>query len=385
MAERYPAKNLPQSEIVEAGYLEAMLQHFAASYKLFWLKGIYTEIMKGNRQLEYKRVVARMIAAAWYPVVYFNLNLGHADLLADTIYYVHNVLGVKREEQEETIVSFICESKDRELLKQIKNFTSMVPFRLIRPFYQRELEYEKKVDHTFNDGKVNFLIEKYNKQDHNNALYSMNREEQVLTISPKWAEYIIQNATIIEGWMNYKLIEYIQQRNPNVPAIPFKIFPPVQRNLSDATKYWEVVQRQLHLPDIFTGEAFTSENIQKNGTISIDHFIPWSFVLHDELWNLYPMFKNVNSSKGNKLPDLNRYLESFCENQYKAFVAAKSMDAPKQIKQKWLEQYLTVSKEIFKIDESDKSREFFVASMRQTIEPLYQIASNQGYGVWWWE
>ncbi len=385
MAERYPAKNLPQSEIVEAGYLEAMLQHFAASYKLFWLKGIYTEIMKGNRQLEYKRVVARMIAAAWYPVVYFNLNLGHADLLADTIHYVHNVLGVKREEQEETIVTFICESKDRELLKQIKSFTSMVPFRLIRPFYQRELEYEKKVDHTFNDGKVNFLIEKYNKQDHNNALYSMNREEQVLTISPKWAEYIIQNATIIEGWMNYKLIEYIQQRNPNVPAIPFKIFPPVQRNLSDATKYWEVVQRQLHLPDIFTGEAFTSENIQKNGTISIDHFIPWSFVLHDELWNLYPMFKNVNSSKGNKLPDLNRYLESFCENQYKAFVAAKSMDAPKQIKQKWLEQYLTVSKEIFKIDESDKSREFFVASMRQTIEPLYQIASNQGYGVWWWE
>lgn len=385
MAERYPAKNLPQSEIVEAGYLEAMLQHFAASYKLFWLKGIYTEIMKGNRQLEYKRVVARMIVAAWYPVVYFNLNLGHADLLADTIHYVHNVLGVKREEQEETIVTFICESKDRELLKQIKSFTSMVPFRLIRPFYQRELEYEKKVDHTFNDGKVNFLIEKYNKRDHNNALYSMNREEQVLTISPKWAEYIIQNATIIEGWMNYKLIEYIQQRNPNVPAIPFKIFPPVQRNLSDATKYWEVVQRQLHLPDIFTGEAFTSENIQKNGTISIDHFIPWSFVLHDELWNLYPMFKNVNSSKGNKLPDLNRYLESFCENQYKAFVAAKSMDAPKQIKQKWLEQYLTVSKEIFKIDESDKSREFFVASMRQTIEPLYQIASNQGYGVWWWE
>lgn len=385
MAERYPAKSLPHSEIVEAGYLEAMLQHFAASYKLFWLKGIYTEIMKGNRQLEYKRVVARMIAAAWYPVVYFNLNLGHADLLADTIHYVHNVLGVKREEQEETIVTFICESKDRELLKQIKSFTSMVPFRLIRPFYQRELEYEKKVDHTFNDGKVNFLIEKYNKRDHNNALYSMNREEQVLTISPKWAEYIIQNATIIEGWMNYKLIEYIQQRNPNVPAIPFKIFPPVQRNLSDATKYWEVVQRQLHLPDIFTGEAFTSENIQKNGTISIDHFIPWSFVLHDELWNLYPMFKNVNSSKGNKLPDLNRYLESFCENQYKAFVAAKSMDAPKQIKQKWLEQYLTVSKEIFKIDESDKSREFFVASMRQTIEPLYQIASNQGYGVWWWE
>ena len=210
MAERYPAKNLPQSEIVEAGYLEAMLQHFAASYKLFWLKGIYTEIMKGNRQLEYKRVVARMIAAAWYPVVYFNLNLGHADLLADTIHYVHNVLGVKREEQEETIVTFICESKDRELLKQIKSFTSMVPFRLIRPFYQRELEYEKKVDHTFNDGKVNFLIEKYNKRDHNNALYSMNREEQVLTISPKWAEYIIQNATIIEGWMNAKWIDYIR-------------------------------------------------------------------------------------------------------------------------------------------------------------------------------
>ena len=28
------------------------------------------------------------------------------------------------------------------------------------------------------------------------------------------------------------------------------------------------------------------------GPLSIDHFIPWGFVLHDEAWNLVPMFRN---------------------------------------------------------------------------------------------
>lgn len=371
---------IPNSDIVEAGYLESMLDNFSSSYKLFWFKGILKEMLNNNRQLEYKRVVARMIAAAWYPVVFYNLSLGISDKLADAIWYIHNELGISREEQEDKIVSFVYESIDTKLLKMIQNLTNMVPYRLIRPFYQPEIDQVKKTDCSFTDHKVNGLIEMFNRRDGEDAFYKLDSKNKVLTISEKWFIYIKLNVSVIEGWLNFKLIEYIQQRNPCVPAIPFKIFPPVQRNLSEATKYWCIVQEKLNLPDLYTEQDFSDKNFEKYGPISIDHFVPWSFVLHDEIWNLIPVFKNINSMKGNKLPDKGRYLDAFCESQYQAFIATKSMVKLK----KTTEQYLTVSKDIYSVTDSDRGHDHFIQSMRHTIEPLYQIANNQGYGIWWY-
>ena len=39
----------------------------------------------------------------------------------------------------------------------------------------------------------------------------------------------------------------------------------------------------------------------------------WSFVSHDLLWNLMPTDSSINSSKSNKLPDLNLYLPKLAE------------------------------------------------------------------------
>ena len=46
------------------------------------------------------------------------------------------------------------------------------------------------------------------------------------------------------------------------------------------------------------------------------------------------------------------------------------------------EQYLHVKQDIFEIEKSDRGHDAFLLAMRQTIEPLYQIANNQGYMVW---
>lgn len=373
---------LPKSEIVESGYLNSMFQKRSSSYKFFWLKGIITEVLEGNREITYKRLVARMMAAAWYPVIYYKLSLGHSDKLAEAIAYVHQHLGIKRDEKQDVIVSVICESHDKTLLKWIGHFTNLVPFRLISLFYQREIEYERKHDPSFYDGKINNIIEKYNRNDQNHALYIMDRANGRLHVSADWAQYLKLNAPVVEGWLNYKLVEYIQLRNRNVPSIPFKIFPPEKRNLSQASRYWKLVDQKIHLPELYTGLRFTEENKKKHGIMSIDHFIPWSFVLHDELWNLCPMFKNINSKKGNKLADERRYLAGFCEYQYQAFQVARDI---KGIGKNALDQYLNVNKDVHRLGKDDRGHETFVASMRQTIEPLYQIANHQGYGIWWYD
>ena len=39
----------------------------------------------------------------------------------------------------------------------------------------------------------------------------------------------------------------------------------------------------------------------KNETPSIDHLIPWSYIYHDDLWNLVCTHRSCNSSKSNRL------------------------------------------------------------------------------------
>lgn len=36
------------------------------------------------------------------------------------------------------------------------------------------------------------------------------------------------------------------------------------------------------------------------------------------MWNLVPTFKNINSSKSDKLLNYNRYIDDFCDMQYMA-------------------------------------------------------------------
>ena len=48
----------------------------------------------------------------------------------------------------------------------------------------------------------------------------------------------------------------------------------------------------------------------------MDHFIPWSFVMNDELWNLMPMDPSLNGAKSNHLPKWEPFFNLFAEHQY---------------------------------------------------------------------
>ena len=54
----------------------------------------------------------------------------------------------------------------------------------------------------------------------------------------------------------------------------------------------------------------------------IDHFVPWSFVVHNQLWNLIPTSAPVNSSKSDKLPSA-VYFDSFVSAQHTALLASR--------------------------------------------------------------
>lgn len=369
---------LPDEGRGEAGYLESMLSNFSASYKLYWFKGIFDEVLEGKVVVGFSDIISRMIASAWYPVLYYNLNLGCSDQLADVIRFISESerFAMSMESIPEQIIDFVNDCNDPELVKKKKNFENMVPYRLIRPFFEKELSIAKK--NGVKDHALNSLIEKFSASNEE-SLYKIDKKSAQIIVNPRWVEYLKRNEAIVRGWLNYKLVDYLQKRNPSIPAIPYKIFPPVKRDLRLATNIWQKVLRYSGMSDIYTGLKFSIDNQSQFGGVSIDHFIPWSFVLHDELWNLCPTFKNINSKKGNRLPQKD-YIDKFCSLQYSAFISAKEV----KISNKQLESYLTLKKDIFQIESGqDRGREVFEKAVSDTITPLYLIAQNHGYALWY--
>ncbi|MCY6957207.1 HNH endonuclease domain-containing protein [Clostridium brassicae] len=368
---------LPSSERVEARKLEQMLsyENLVASYKIYWFIGIYKEILEGNKKISFKRIVCRMIANAWYPLLQYHLSFGFFDKLHEVILYASSRYGFDSNIKEKEIIDRLEEDDDKELSRRIKVFYNMVPYRLIAPFFVEELRGLK-------DGKKNRIIENLSneKEDALYKIVSENRERKII-INDEWFRYIESNQAIIKGWINYKLIYFLQKRNPNVPAIPLKLEPPYTRELTYAKKFWRyVIQENVGVKDIYTNQEFNAENFNRYGVMSIDHFIPWSFVLHDEMWNLVPTFKNINSSKNNNLVPIEKYFNPFCDMQYMAFNILIGLK-----KDKVLEEYLNTCKTLnisLLINKGESiGREAFYESLKNSIYPLYQIAYNQGYEV----
>ena len=221
---------LPDDGRGESGYLEAMLSNFSASYKLYWFKGLLEEVLEGKREIAFSSIVHKMISYAWYPVLYYNLNLGKADLLADTVRFLAKGkdFQISMDSTQKEIIGFLNECKDNEVREKAKNFENMVPYRLVRPFFEKEIAVAKQSG--LKDHQVNRLIEDLSKKTPL-SLYEIERESGKLLVNEEWAKYLIKNEALIKGWLNYKLVDYLQKRNPSIPAIPYKIFPPEKRDL----------------------------------------------------------------------------------------------------------------------------------------------------------
>ena len=157
---------------------------------------------------------------------------------------------------------------------------------------------------------------------------------------------------------------FIQTKNPNVPDIPNKLIKQAIRNSlnNQRTKFWDIVIKELgEVECIYTNKRLFI------GDYAVEHFIPYSFVSHDLIWNLIPADKSFNSSKSNKLPPLSKYYDSYYNLQKKAVEIIKD----KTPKNKFLEDYLSILPDI----ESSFTKEKF----KERIAPLITIASNNGF------
>ena len=364
--------NLPNSTYVDTKIFSRLLEdsRVVASYKMYWLLGILEEVNLGNLEITFKKLVARMITGAWYPTLQYKLYFGQFDNLKKSIDYISSIYKKPANVNSSELLEFIYSLDDKILNKQMKELTYNVPYMLLTPFF------DSKIKGTSGSKRVKDIINLSLSEP--GVLYKIVKgTEDKILVDENWAIYMKGNYKVIKAWIYYKLSCFLQKRNPNVPAIMYKLEPPVMRNLSRATKIWIDIIEDRKINEIYTGREFSKQNYDELGVLSIDHFIPWSFVMHDEMWNLVPTFKNINSSKSDKLLRYENYIDDFCDMQYEAFSFMCDKNRKKD-----LEQYVDILRlenplNFYKY----KGKEGFSEKLKLSIAPIYQIAVNQGFSV----
>ena len=119
---------------------------------------------------------------------------------------------------------------------------------------------------------------------------------------------------------------------------------------------------------IYSGEALSPD------AFSLDHFLPWSYVCHDQLWNLIPANRSANSSKGKSLPDTEQ-LEAFIIEHHRALNISRRVFG----EGKWLsvtESYVDgLGIPVSSLLDLNKLQEAY----RNRMNPLIALASQLGY------
>ena len=341
-----------------------VFQNTTNSYKYYWWYSILQLVKsKKSKKIQLDDVAFQMIILSWYPVNYFKISLGKQDQLANYIRELKNQFNELTEDIKEVDLElFLIQNKNHPTIKEIiQNLIKYVPYRFIRPWFEETIGMK--------DAIVNFEILKL--QEYKNAPYRIYGNTSI-DINEEWYNWICSNILLVESFTFYELFKYIEKNNPYVNNISIKLFKPQTRKLSTPTKLWKefILNSSSGKMSVFENKPLISMN-----NMAIDHYLPWSLVTHDKLWNLHPIEQDVNSSKSNKIAD-SKYVKPYTNLQFN-FVSFLTLN-----NSKYLEDYFT----LFSISKNELLQlpfEKFNEILSNKIQIETDSAVNLGYYTKW--
>ena len=360
---------LPDSDDLRIEYFGHLFDNTSECYKMFWFQVIVEKILAGRTSASYEEIIDEMITDAWYMVAEYHLNLGPRDNLEFAVNRLVEISGFKPSEDKAVLLEYIRNCQDPEVLRYKKVLTYNVPYRLQAPFMDLKTD-DWKV-------KTDKLIERINA--YSRLIYRFDQLDGLNTriyFDEKWSEYIVRNQVIIKGWLKYNLVEYLQRRNPNVPGVIDKLYPPQERKLEDIKKYWKMIMTVSPVVEIYGNGTLTEKDI------SIDHFVPWSYVANDEIWNLHPTTKSINSAKSNNLPRWDVYFKKLSGLEYLSYQLIRDYESIRKEFEKVKKKHLNSTAVEGRLYAPDLSKEEFEARLSEIVLPVYQSAKSAGFREW---
>ena len=366
---RMQIRPLPDSNHVNIGALAGSFGNVTNSYKFYWILSLLDAVQEHHqRKIAIDWLLSRMVANVWHPVHYFRLQFGKSDKLTKCVESVKSETELGIDAPIADVTSACGQlSKGSHARRLRDELARYVPYRFIRPFFASETQGLK--DHEVNPRIAELAVKNYRR-----ALPPMYRfDGDDIEFSDAWFMYLAEHLEVIRGFTYWHLVLYLQSKNPNVGNIASKLTRPVARDLAEGKEFWRLAFKEQVSPRcIYSGIELSST------AFSLDHFLPWSFVAHDALWNLCPTIAEINSAKGDRLPAIDRYLGAFIGSQF---------DSVKRVapfcREALLEDYSLLfgvgsRAELLVIDRDD-----FCTRLENQLRPQFQIATNCGFPPGW--
>lgn len=360
VAIRYPEKTF---------FLGQVFKDTTNSYKLVWFLAILALIKRSEEKaFPIADIFTEMAVAAWHPVCLYRLSLGRQDKLQDVIVKLQEQSGLSPHAKPEAIRKFVEGSGAARA--KLEYFRRYVPTRFLAPWFGDQLRGER--DDAARTRKTLTLAKESQTTPFACPYYF---EGNAVRLNDSWRVFLVENLGIVQSFAEHHFALYLQARNPNVPGVVNKLRAPTLRQLTAARDFWRLARSDFDKAGKLAEFQDIYSERQLADSFSVDHFLPWSFVVHDLLWNLTPVEAATNSSKNDLLPDLDLYLPRLAKLHFNAVQAAKQ-------RPKLLEDYV----DCFKHDPAGLlalGENGFVAKYREVIVPQAQIAMNQGFKSGW--
>ena len=406
---KYDSQKIDYQLHIDSGYYNTldiegfsrMMKDPSYCYKFYWLEAIVQLISEDRKEASYDEIINEMISNAWYSVLEFHVHLSGIwgdgeikDSLEKAVLKLHKLSDLSSNASKVEIKNKIVEY-NKELHGEKMTLTQNVPYKALSGFANR---YSERIDLNSSAGRMMAYYNRINGiesplpytfgeqkglerkvifheswsqmiQDHMVSILGFGRKERKLSVI---------FAVAILGWIQYEKVRWLQNNNPEVPGLVYKLAPldDKMRKLGHVRKLWEGVLDMTSIVDVFKNEPIKKE------AYDVDHFIPWSFVMNDELWNLMPMDSSLNSSKSNRLPQWDKFFMRFALNQYTMYELVHEKAGIRKLYESCYRDNLHsiwASQELYR---KGNSREEFYGILERNMRPVYDSARRQGYEVW---
>lgn len=360
-----------------------MMSNPTCCYKFYWLEAIVQLIAENKKEVSYDEIINEMIANAWYSVVEFHVHLSgllsngeRKDSLEKAVVKLHKLSGLQSNASRIEI-----KNKIRQFHEELRNekmvLTRNVPYKALSGFANRDGEQINL------NSTAGVMMEYYNRLNRiqKPLPYTFGTEkglERKIVFHDSWMRMIQDHTVAILGWIQYEKVRWLQNNNPEVPGLIYKLtsLDEKMRKLTHVRSLWQGVLDITEIVDVFKGEPIQKE------AYDVDHFIPWSFVMNDELWNLMPMDSSLNSVKSNKLPQWEKFFIKFAKNQYQMYELVHERAGIRKLYESCYRDNLHsiwASQELYR---KGNSRDEFYGILEKNMRPVYDSARRQGYEIW---
>lgn len=365
-----PPANLPPGTDIDVEPLIEAFKSFTSSYKFLLLRTILQEIKKhpGARELaiDSKALSRAMLAQAWFPSRHFKLALGQEDKTAEMFSKLEQVglLDDATRVTADKMRSILDQHADRlDRLPRIHQLAKFPLFVMIRRWFP-ELGHIKEPRQQVADLSTKYF-------DERRPLYKLELPADRIVIHPSWLAYLNKHMTIVEGWLDSQWLRFLESRNPNVPSLSAKLWdrPRQRKDLNLQHRYWDIYLKHRPLACIYSGAPVAAP-------YALDHFLPWSWVGHNQAWNLIPTAKGLNSDKNDRLPPA-KLIGKLADAHYQALAIVREIK-PRELK-KILDDYrLGLRATDAELQDPRRLRVAYAG----TVEPMLKLAQRQGFSDW---